>query len=291
MQEQAQPQQNQQGQQQQGQIPFEVRYFDAATYVKVFHTHVNIFQLFVSHLSQKGVQVDATELSSLLNSYWENYIKSGDNLSDLPEGATCQHVFTKGAAEKKGTMCGATAKYRGVEGKPKCTTHKNSRPVKDGEGTTSSAGGVPSPSKTNPVFNYKDHKNTGTVSGQSLTSLQNSIKEQVTPSQINLTRNEHGIVYNPDTRLVFTQKEDGLYYAIGILGDDGKSVNRLANVDTYLCYSNGWKWDETCVDENDTNSEHPLMEGLIGAESNLVSNQSAIIKAKINSFSSNNPGS
>lgn len=274
--------QSQEGnQQQEGTIPFEVRYFDNDTYMKVFHTHVNVFQLFVSYLTQQGIQVDSNALSNLLNRYWEEFMKTGDSLGPVPEGSTCQHIFTKGSSGKQGKICGANAKHWGVEGKPKCTSHKNSKPSK-----VTPEGGVPSSSKNNSVFNYKDHKESGVVAAQNLTTLQNSIKEQVTPPQINLTRNEFGVVYNIDTRLAFVQKDDSFYYAVGVLADDNKTVSKLTSAETYLCYSNGWKWDKDCVEEEGP-SEHPLLGGLDGSNP-LVSSQSDLIKSKLNRFQQNN---
>lgn len=279
------PQQNQDGQegsQSHGSnIPFEVRYFDSDTYTKVFHTHINVFQLFFSFLSQKGIEVDPNELSGILNKYWETYVKTGNSLGPIPDGSTCQHVFTKGSLDKRGTMCGANAKHWGADGKPKCSSHKNAKASK-----AIPADGLPPSNKSGSVFAYKDHKNSGVTAAQNLTTLQSSIKEQITPPQINLTQNEFGIIYNTDTRLVFTQKEDGFYYAIGVLSEDSRSYNKLTSVETYLCYCNGWKWDKDCVEDSEI-SEHPLKGGL-DPNNPLVSKQNDLIQSKIDRFNQNN---
>lgn len=268
--------------QQAGGVPFEIRYFDQETYMKVFQTHVNVFQLFYSYLTSQGIQVDPNQLSGILNKYWEDYVKTGSSLGSVPEGSTCQHVFTRGASDKVGTMCGTNAKYWGVEGKPKCGSHKNSKASKGVPGQ-----GVEASNKQNSVFNYKEHKNSGVVAAQNLTTLQQSVKKQSSPVQINLSRNEAGIVYNTDTNLVFVQKEDTHYYAVGLLSEDGKSYSKLSKVEIYLCYANGWKWDKDCVEEETETDEHPLRGGL-DPNNALVSQQNDVIQSKLNRFNQNN---
>lgn len=271
-----------QPEQQGSNIPFEVRHFDGDNYIKVFHTHINVLQLFYSFLSQKGISLDPNELSLILNKYWEDYVKCGDSLGPVPDGSTCQHLFVRGNADKVGTMCGSAAKHWGVEGKPKCGTHKNSKASK-----AVPKEGMPSSSKSNPVFKYQEHKNSGIVNSQNLSSLQKSIKEQVTPVSINLTQNEHGIVYNTDTRIVFTQKEDQVFYAIGILNEDGSSYNKLTSVETYICYLNNWKWDPKCAVESEETTEHPLQGGL-DPNNELVSKNNEVIQSKLDRFNQNN---
>lgn len=268
--------------QQDGAVPFEVRYFDQETYLKVFQTHVNVFQLFYSYLTNQGIQVDPNQLSGILNKYWEDYVKTGSSLGAVPDGATCQHYYSRGAVEKRGTLCGANAKHWGVDGKPKCGSHKNSKPSK----VIPSEGVTPSNKQTS-VFNYKEHKDSGVVVAQNLTTLQQSVKKQTSPVQINLSRNEAGIVYNTDTNLVFVQKEDTHYYAVGLLREDGKSYRKLSKVEIYLCYANGWKWDKDCVEEETESDEHPLRGGL-DPNNALVSQQNDLIQSKLNRFNQNN---
>lgn len=48
---------------------------------------------------------------------------------------------------------------------------------------------------------------------------------------------------NPE--LLFVQKHDGTYYAVGTLGADGETIERLDPKNLALCVSNGWKSAES----------------------------------------------
>lgn len=281
--------------QQDGQQPpvaqagYQLRYFDRKTYDQIFQTHVEVFQLFLHNLSSKGIRVDPNELAHILNSYWAQYMRFGtESDSTIPKDAKCVHMFKKG--DRNGQICNKDAFFRGLEGKPKCSTHRNSKPNSSDPTVVSSA-------QSDASFSYKNHKNSGSVVGQNLSSLQNSIMEQSIPCEIQLQQNEHGIVFDKNTNLVFVQKEDGAYYAVGVLGGDGKTVDKLSASDTYLCFANKWKWDKDRVNNDTGLSEHPM-----GTHTNEIpvpvmsaedgqrytTNNPDLIRAKLNAFNNNN---
>ena len=251
-----------------------IHYLDGRNYDEIIGILIE-FSGFVYGELQKPEPLDQTKLGAMLTAYIHNCLKKGPPAEEqAPTGATCQHLFIKG--DKSGEICNKTAKFKGVDGLPKCSTHKTSKPSK----ASTSA-----PTTTGPAgqtFSYAAQAGRGKVTAQTLTTIQATIAEQATPSQIALERAPDGRLYNPQTNLVFEQRPDGLT-AVGVM--NGPSTTKLSVMDAHVCWGNQWKWDPNCVDDAAAKSAgHPLV---VGEGHPLVSAGTGVMNQKIASIMNN----
>lgn len=247
-----------------------IHYFDGRNYDEVVRILVEYSGFIFGEF-----HVDQDKLGVMLNTYINNCVRKGPPAEEqAPTGATCQHLFIKG--DKNGEVCGKTAKFKGVDGLPKCSTHKTSKPSK----ASTSASSVTGPAGQ--TFSYAANAGRGKTAPQSLTTIQATIAEQAAPSQINLERAPDGRLYNPQTNLVFEQRAEGLI-AVGVM--NGPITTKLSVMDAHVCWGNQWRWDASCVDDQAAaNAGHPLV---VGEGHPLVSAGSGVMNQKIASIMNN----
>lgn len=257
----------------------QIHYFDGRNYDEVIAVLVEMLG-FVMAEAQNPEPLTQEKLGNMLNVYVSNCLRKGPSAEEqAPTGATCQHVYIKGA--KANEKCGKTAKHRGVDGLPKCSGHKNSKPTKDAS-TPGLAGPTPS-GAAGQTFSYSANQGKGKIAPQTLTTIQTSITEQTSPAQLQLAQNPDGRIYNPATNIVFQERAEG-WIAIGVM--DGADTVKLSAMEAHVCYGNQWKWDPACVADDAAKAmSHPLM---IGSDHPLVNNQSSLINSKIDSVVANN---
>lgn len=237
---------------------------------------------FVFGEAQKPEPLTQEKLGTMLAVFVQYCMRRGvPPNSAAPPGSTCQHRYTK--TDKAGQFCGAQAKGLGVEGLPKCRPHIASKPSKQTTDPTM-AGGAGAAAQT---FSYSAQQGKGRIAPQSLTTIQAAIREQSEAAKLELEQAPDGRIFNRATNFVFEQRE-GQWYAIGVI--DGPKTNKLTAIDTHVCFGNQWKWDPTCVeDQNAKALGHPLV---IGAGHPLLagSDQNNLIARKIESVVANNGG-
>lgn len=235
---------------------------------------------FVFSEAQKPEPLTQEKLSLMLSIYIQNCLRKGvPPDAAAPAGAKCQHRYVK--KDKEGQICGASAKYVGVEGLPKCSSHKASKPAKAATDPTAVAGGGAAAQ----TFSYSNHQGKGKVAPQGLTAIQASIREQTEPPQISLDKLADGRFYNRATNIQFENRE-GKWIAMGVV--NGPVTNKLTVTDVHVCYGNNWAWDPACVeDPAAAQLGHPLV---AGADHPLLagSNNNALMAKKIESVINNN---
>lgn len=265
-------------------IPLKLHHFPSTMYDEVIDVVVEN-NTFILQEIQKGNVVTEELLGNILRAFITQCIRkgppAGEKLTD--NNLTCKHVFKKGAPDKIGRECGHKANYTGIEGLPKCSTHKNSKATGAAAAVSSAASGGDTAS-----FSYKNHAGSGKIAPQNLSSIQASIAEQNTPAEITLAFDETlKIYYTVTSNLVFEQRKDESgekWIAVGIRTDEG--VQKLTTMETFICWSNNWKWDPNCVDDEvATHENHPLAN--LAASHALVSKQPDILAAKFERIAQN----
>ena len=166
-----------------------------------------------------------------------------------------------------------------MDGLPKCSVHKASKPSKAAAGT----GGAPS-GASNQSFSYSANAGKGKVAGQPLTTIEASIAEQTAPAQLQLSQDPGtGKIFNPSTKIEFQQKADGHWLAVGVI--EGTSTRKLTKMDVHICYANQWKWDTTCVEEESGLECSPSGHR---TDDPLVNNSGGLVARKVDSITANN---
>jgi hypothetical protein len=263
--------------------PLPLHHFSASVYDEVVKVVVENNTCILQEI-QKGNVITEALLGNILRAFVSQCLRrgmpAGDKLTDA--NLTCRHIFKKGAPEKVGRECGSKANFVGVEGLPKCSTHKTSKATGVASAVTSAA------STSGATFSYKNHANTGKVASQNLTSIQASIAQQNTPANITLIYdNELNIHYTAKSNLVFEKRGEGItekWVVVGVRSDEG--VEKLTTFETFLCDSNGWKWDPLRVnDDPAVNESHPLAS--ISSNHHIVSNDSAVLAEKFERMNQN----
>jgi len=261
----------------------QIHYLDHRTYDEVFQI-LTEYTGFVFGEAQKPEPLSSDKLGLMLTIFSQNCLKKGvPPDAAAPSGAKCMHKFTRGKDGKAGTYCGDTAKYKGIEGLPKCSSHKNSKPSKDSTDPVAMGAGANAQ-----TFSYSAHQGKGKIAPQSLTSIQASIREQTEPAKLSLEKapGDDARIFNRETGLVFEQREGGTWVAVGIM--QGPITAKLTTMEVHVCYGNQWAWDQTCVDDpNAKDLGHPLVAGhdhplLAGAET------TALVANKIRNIQANN---
>jgi len=254
----------------------QIHHFDPKNYKEVVEC-LTEFAGFILGEAQKGEILDQNKLGLMLNLYKTHCLKSGpDENATAPAGAKCTHVYTKGKSE--GTICGKAAKNIGVDGTPKCVSHKGSKPVRkdpsQAEGIVSGAHGQ--------TFSYAANVGKGKTAPQSLTTIQQTIAEQK-PSQLTLKQAPDGRLFHDGSGMVFEQRPEGAV-AIGTL--NGPSTNRLTETDLYVCQANLWKWDESKVDRLSNQNVSPPF--IVQGDHPLIQSRDQVLEKKIESIRTNN---
>lgn len=260
-----------------------VYYFDGGSYQPVVDVLVQYTGIIYGEV-QKGEPLTHEKLGIILNFYLSACVRKGFAPEEqTTEKGNCTHQFTKGV--KSGTVCGKPAAYRGIDGRLKCSSHKSSKPAKETAGAPTA---VDSAGAAGQVFSYAANQGKGKVAPQTLVSLQAAIARQVEPAKLDLAQAPppDSRIYNPLTRIVFEQRENNNWIAVGLI--DGANTIKLSLNEVSVCYGNGWRWDTTCVDDDAARSMgHPLV---IGGDHPLVSSSddSQLISSKIGSILDNN---
>jgi len=258
----------------------QVHYFEPGPYAEV----INVLQEFAGFVLgevAKPEPLDQNKLGNMLNVYIQNCLRKGPQPGqEAPTGSTCQHAFIKGS--KEGQICGKPANYVGVDGRPKCSTHKTSRPAK---GNISEAGAIASGAASGQTFSYSANAGKGKTVPQSLTSIQQAISEQAGPGSLTLFQTADGKFFHKDSGIVFENRPNEGWIAVGVL--NGNNVDKLSANETYVCYGNKWRWDPACVvDPAAVKHGHSLVIGA-GASHPLVQGNNALVQQKIHSVTSN----
>lgn len=236
------------------------------------------FSGFILSEALKPEPLDQTKLGNMLNIYISNCLRKGPPAgTEAPTGASCQHLYIKG--ENSGKLCGKPAKFKGVEGLPKCSSHKTSKPGKQ----STSAEAAASAASTGQTFSYAANQGKGKTDPQTLTTIQQSIVEHTGPSELSLARAPDGRLYNHATGIVFEIRPEG-FVAVGVM--DGPVTSKLSVMEANVCYGNKWKWDPACVeDDYARDTGHPL---IISADHPLIAGRDgSLINKKIESVSAN----
>lgn len=235
---------------------------------------------FIYGEAQKPEPLTHDKLGMMLAVFVQHCLRKGVPANtQAPAGSTCQHRFTK--TDKAGQFCGAQAKHVGVEGLPKCSSHKASKPSKQVTDPTM-AGGAGAAAQT---FSYSAQQGKGRIAPQSLTTIQAAIREQTEAAKLDIEQAQDGRYFNRATNFVFDNR-DGQWIAVGVM--NGPQTTRLSAIDTHVCFGNQWKWDPNCVDDPAARAlGHPLV---IGSNHPLLagSDQNNLIARKIESVVANN---
>lgn len=218
---------------------------------------------FILGEAAKNEKLSQEKLGRMLTIYVTNCVKKTTEENHAPdEGATCKHVYVKG--NNAGQECGRKAKYFGVDGIPKCSSHRNSRPTKSSNGISD----TPATNAMGNTFSYSQNKGKGKTVPQSMTTIQQTIAEQQKPAELTLSQTASGIFFNEATNIVFENRgtvEQTRWIAVGHLVDN--IVELLTETTTYICYANLWMWDADRVEQNnnkddyvsDVETGHPLL--------------------------------
>lgn len=251
-----------------------IHFFDKANYDESLAVLVE-FCGYVLMEAEKPEPLTREKLGGMLTVYVSNCMRQGPSPDvKVPEGATCQHQFSKG--DRAGKFCGAKANNVGAaDGLPKCSAHKNSKASKSAAG-----GGAATPSgASGQNFSYAASARTGKVAPQALTTIQAAISEQTAPAPLTLAQDADGRIYNPSTKILFQQRQDGanvVWVAYGVM--EGPSSRKLRKMDVNLCWGNQWKWDPAYIEDEPGLSAHPLV---IAQEDPLVNTQGGLVSRKI----------
>lgn len=263
----------------------QVFYLDPTAYDRTLAILVQYTGFVWSEL-QKPEPITYEKIGVMLGTYLQSCMVKGMAPEEQPmAGGKCTYTYIKG--DKNGQLCGKSAKFRGIDGQPKCSAHKNSA----GKKSSNEASGPAPSGAAGQVFSYSASQAKGKTAPQSLVSIQASIQRQTEPAQLTLAQAPHpdNRVYNPQTNIVFEQRQDGEqlnWVAVGVL--EGPVTAKLKQEDLAVCYGNSWKWDTNCVDDETARSmAHPLV---ISPENPLVPNPEAVsaISTKIQSVLQNN---
>lgn len=274
------PQQQNQGNQETSSLKT-IYYFERRTYDECITTLIGFSSCILGYVQDNpGQMIDREKLGQVLNVFINNCMRVGPSEVDqkVPDGSNCEHLYSKGKVQ--GTKCGKPAKFIGIDGLPKCSSHKTSKAAKDESGNTALTPGAAA-GQTN--FSYAASVGKGKVAPQSLTTIQASIMEQTEPAKLELNQLPDGRIVNPATRFEFIQKPDNGWIAVGVIEDLSTPSRKLTKLETGICLGNRWKWDPSRV-EGDAIIDHPLT---IGANHPLVNGESFVMH-KITSVQNNN---
>lgn len=261
-----------------------IHYFDVSNYKEVTQVLIDYTGFIYAEVQKEPLTYE--KLGTMLTAFLQNCVRQGMSPQEQPiaEG-TCTHLYTRSKGENNGKLCGKPAKFIGVDGQKKCSSHKASKPAKLPGGAPVASGAA------GQVFSYSANATKGKVAPQALSTIQAAIAKQTEPAALNLVQeppNQNGTpgrIYNPTTGLIFEQR-DGGYLVVGVI--DGPNTAKLSVNDVGVAYGNGWRWLETAVDDEAAKAlGHPLV---IGGDHPLVSTpeSAGLIQNKLSSIMNNN---
>jgi hypothetical protein len=198
-------------------------YFDVSNHKEVRQVLIDYTGFIWSEVMKEPLTYD--KLGNMLTIFLANCVRVGMSPQEQPTAeGTCTHVYTRSKGENNGKICGKPAKFIGVDGQKKCSSHKASKPAKV-------AGGAPVASgAAGQVFSYSANAAKGKVAPQALSTIQASIAKQTEPATLNLVQEppgpdgKSGRVLNQATGLIFEQCEGG-FIVVGIA--DGPNTVKL----------------------------------------------------------------
>ena len=134
-------------------------------------------------------------------------------------------------------------------------------------------------------FSYSANATKGKTVPQTLTSIQQAIQDQAGPAALTLIQAPDGRYYHKDSGLVFIQRENEGWIAVGVM--DGPNTAKLTANETYVCYGNRWRWDQSCVEDAAAQAMgHSLVIGT-GESHPLVQNGGTVVAKKLESIGMN----
>ncbi len=273
------PQQTQQ--QPQVSLP-QVLYFDPTNHTTCVKALTDYTGMLFGAL-QGGAKPDYEFFGRMLYNYVTGCLRSGPEANTkIPEGATCKHVFSN-RGSRVGQECGKKANFLGIEGLPKCSSHKGSGAKNE------SSGNIPS-GASGQTFSYADNKGKGKELPQTATTLQRALSEATEPAILELSRLPDGRCYNPATQIIFIQTPNEEWIAIGTLNPSDQTTTKLTAWEVHTCASNRWKWDVNCVVNGGNNPDINASPLTIQSNNPLVSGgqTAALTNHKIASVLNNN---
>jgi len=267
---------NTQQQQVQGQGP-QIHHFEAGMYSEVIQV-LSEFSGFVIGELQKPEPMTHMKIAQMLQLYIQHCLMKGpgdENPVVAPAGTTCQHQFSHG--KRSGETCNAPAKCMGVDNLPRCTSHKKTK----GRKLTLTDSGSTEPGAAGQTFSYAANATKGRTVGQSLTSIQQAITDQMEPAKLHLMQTPDNRFFHQDSGLVFEERY-GQWICVGVM--DGDNTRMLTELDTYVCYGNMWKWDPARVDKKSSEHGHSC---LVDGDHPLVQSSAGSIQKKLDSVIGN----
>ena len=264
-----------------------VHYFDVTNHKEVRQVLIDYTGFIYAEVQKEALTYE--KLGTMLTVFLANCVRLGQSPQEQPiaEG-TCSHLYTRSRGENNGKLCGKPAKFIGVDGLKKCSSHKASKPAKMPAG----AGGPIASGAAGQVFSYSANATKGKVAPQELSTIQAAIQRQTEPASLNLVQeppganNLPGRVYNASTGLVFEKRDGVNFVVVGVI--DGANTNKLNVNDMSVCQGNGWRWANDAIDDEAAKQmAHPLV---IAGDHPLVSQpeSNSLIANKLSSIMTNN---
>lgn len=261
----------------------QVHYFDVSNHKEVRQVLIDYTGFIYAEVQKEPLTYD--KLGNMLTIFLANCVRIGMSPQEQPvaEG-TCTHVYTRSKGENNGKVCGKPAKFIGVDGQKKCSSHKASKPAKTPGGAPVASGAA------GQVFSYSANATKGKVAPQALSTIQAAIAKQTEPAALNLVQEPgppqgSSRIYNAATGLVF-EPCDGGFWVVGVL--DGPNTVKLTVNDLAVAFGNSWRWCPTAVDDEAAKAlGHPMV---IAGDHPLVSppENTSLVMNKLNSIMSNN---
>jgi hypothetical protein len=263
----------------------QVHYFDVSNHKEVRQVLIDYTGFIYAEVQKEPLTYD--KLGNMLTIFLANCVRIGMSPQEQPvaEG-TCTHVYTRSKGENNGKVCGKPAKFIGVDGQKKCSSHKASKPAKTPGGAPVASGAA------GQVFSYSANATKGKVAPQALSTIQAAIAKQTEPAALNLVQEppgpdgRAGRVINQATGMVFEQRDGVNWVVVGAA--DGPNTVKLTVNDLAVCYGNSWTWWKDSIDDEAAKAlGHPMV---IGGDHPLVSppENTSLVMNKLNSIMNNN---
>lgn len=260
-----------------------VHYFDISNHKEVRQVLIDYTGFVWAEVQKEALSYD--KLGNMLTVFLANCVKLGMSPQEQPiaEGS-CSHLYTRSRGENNGKLCGKPAKFIGVDGLKKCSSHKASKPAKTAPG----AGGPIASGAAGQVFSYSANASKGKVAPQELSTIQAAIQRQTEPAALNLVQAPAPDlrVYNAATGMVFEKRDGVNFVVVGVI--DGANTAKLNVNDLSVCQGNSWRWSADSIDDEAAKLlGHPMV---IASDHPLVSppESASLIQNKLSSIMANN---
>lgn len=263
-----------------------VHYFDISNHKEVRQVLIDYTGFIYAEVQKEPLTYE--KLGQMLTVFLANCVRLGMSPQEQPiaEG-TCSHLYTRSRGDNNGKLCAKPAKFIGVDGLKKCSSHKASKPAKMPAG----AGGPIASGAAGQVFSYSANATKGKVAPQELSTIQAAIQRQTEPAMLNLVQEPPppaGLsrVYNAASGMVFEKRDGVNYVVVGMI--DGANTSKLSVNDLSVCQGNGWAYHPSAVDDEAAKQlAHPMV---IAGDHPLVSppESQSLIQNKLTSIMANN---